>query len=189
MLLIGNGKIFTRNQKNPYIENGAILINDNIIKDIGETKVLKKKYKQVKYKDVNNKLIMPGFINTHHHYYSTFARGMFLKGNPPSMFSDILRGLWWRLDKGLTLEDVYYSALVPMIEEIKNGVTTVIDHHASPYSIRGSLFAIFRAAKELNLRRNLSYEVSDRDGEKKAEEGILENLEFAKFCNKENDDM
>ena len=139
--------------------------------------------------DAKGRLIMPGFINTHMHYYSTFARGMANDSPPATKFSDILKGLWWRLDKTLTLEDVYYSAIGPMIDGVKNGVTTVFDHHASPYAITGSLFKIAEAAESIGIRSNLCYETSDRDGEKIALEGIAENVDFIKYCNKKNDDM
>ncbi|WP_031368391.1 putative aminohydrolase SsnA, partial [Clostridium botulinum] len=121
--------------------------------------------------------------------YSTFARGMANDSPPAKSLCDILTGLWWRLDKVLTLEDVYYSAAVPMIDQIKNGVTTVFDHHASAHAVKGSLFKIAEAAEAMGIRSNLCYETSDRDGEKIAQEGINENVEFIKHCNAKNDDM
>ena len=189
MILIGNGKVFTRDNNNSYIEDGAVLIDGKMIREVGKTVDLKAKYKDAEYKDAKGRLVMPGFINTHQHYYSTYCRGLLLDGPPATMFSQILKGLWWRLDKQLTLEDVYYSALIPMLEEIKCGVTTAVDHHASPMAARGSLFKIAEAAKEMGLRRNLCYEVSDRDGFKIADDGIAENIEFAKYCNEKKDDM
>ena len=189
MILIGNGRVFTRDENNPYIENGAVLIDGKVIKEIGKTDELKAKYPDAQYKDAKGRLVMPGFINPHMHYYSTFARGMFLDNPPATMFSDILKGLWWRLDRTLTLEDVYYSAAMPMIEQIKSGVTTVIDHHASAYAVEGSLFKIADAAREFGIRSNLCYETSDRDGEAIAKAGIKENVDFIKYCNEQKDDM
>ncbi len=189
MILIGNGRVFTRDENNPYIENGAVLIDGKVIKEIGKTDELKAKYPDAQYKDAKGHLVMPGFINPHMHYYSTFARGMFLDNPPATMFSDILKGLWWRLDRALTLEDVYYSAAMPMIEQIKSGVTTVIDHHASAYAVEGSLFKIADAAREFGIRSNLCYETSDRDGEAIAKAGIKENADFIKYCNEQKDDM
>lgn len=189
MILIGNGRVFTRDENNPYIENGAVLIDGKVIKEIGKTDDLKAKYPDAQYKDAKGRLVMPGFINPHMHYYSTFARGMFLDNPPATMFSDILKGLWWRLDRALTLEDVYYSAAMPMIEQIKSGVTTVIDHHASAYAVEGSLFKIADAAREFGIRSNLCYETSDRDGEAIAKAGIKENADFIKYCNEQKDDM
>ena len=43
MILIGNGKVFTRDDEKPYIENGAVLIDGNVIKEIGKTEDLKTK--------------------------------------------------------------------------------------------------------------------------------------------------
>lgn len=189
MLLIGNGKVITRDNDRPIIDNGCVAVNGNKIIEVGMTEQIKNKYADARFIDAKGKLIMPGFINTHMHYYSTFARGMANDSPPAQNFVDILTGLWWRLDKVLTLDDVYYSAIVPMIDQIKNGVTTAFDHHASPYAIRGSLFKIAEAAEKIGIRSNLCYETSDRDGEKIIDEGIAENAEFIKYCNSKNDDM
>lgn len=189
MLLIGNGVVVTRDESNPLITNGAVAINKNKIVAVGKTTELKTFYKDYKFIDANGNLIMPGLINTHMHYYSTFARGINNNSPNPTKFSEILKGLWWRLDKSLTLEDVYYSSITQMIDQIRNGVTTVFDHHASPYSIRGSLFKIADAAERVGIRSNLCYETSDRDGEKIAIDGIEENVEFLKHCNNKKDDM
>lgn len=189
MLLIGNGKVITRNKVQPIIDNGCIAVEGNIIVSIGLTKEIKEKYSLARFIDAKGKLIMPGFINTHMHYYSTFARGIANDSPKATKLSEILKGLWWRLDKTLTLEDVYYSAIGQMIDGVKNGVTTVFDHHASPYAVTGSLFKIAEAAESIGIRSNLCYETSDRDGEKIASEGIAENVDFIKHCNKKNDDM
>ncbi|MCL2066860.1 MAG: putative aminohydrolase SsnA [Treponema sp.] len=189
MLLIGNGKIITRDNACPFLENGAIVINENLIKEVGDSQALCKKYPKAEFIDAKGKIVMPGFINTHMHYYSTFARGINLGGKPATTFGEVLSGLWWRLDKKLTLEDVYYSCAAPMIDQIRSGVTSVIDHHASPFAAAGSLFKIAEAAKLFGIRSNLCYEVSDRDGEQIADEGIKENFNFAKYCREQKDDM
>ena len=189
MLLIGNGKVITRDNLKPIIDNGCIVIEGNKIIEIGLTKKLKEKYSLARFIDAKGKIIMPGFINTHMHYYSTFARGMANDSPKATKLSDILKGLWWRLDKKLTLEDVYYSAIAPMIDGVRNGVTTVFDHHASPFAITGSLFKIAEAAEHIGVRSNLCYETSDRDGNEIADQGIAENVDFIKYCNKRNDDM
>ncbi|HOK41364.1 MAG TPA: putative aminohydrolase SsnA [bacterium] len=187
-LLIKNGTIITLGENNRMIEDGAIYIEDGIIKEIGSSKELKKKYKDVDEKiDGENKVIMPGYINAHHHLYSTFARGMSLKDEAPVNFVQILERLWWRLDKALKEEDIYYSAMIPLIDCIKKGATTIIDHHASPYNITGSLNKIKEAVKLAGIRACLCYEVSDRDGAERAEEGLRENYNFIKQCQREND--
>jgi putative selenium metabolism protein SsnA len=121
---------------------------------------------------------MPGNICAHTHFYGAFSRGMSIPGSPPRDFPDILSKLWWPLDRSLTLEDVYYSAFICMIDAIKHGTTTLIDHHSSPNAVDGSLDIIASAAKKTGVRCVLSYEVSDRNGPENAKAGITENIRF-----------
>ena len=95
---------------------------------------------------------MPGFICTHHHFYSTMARGMAIPGEPASNFVEILERLWWKLDMALSDEDITLSAQIPLIECIRNGTTTVIDHHASPSMRDGSLDLIESAVRQAGIR-------------------------------------
>ncbi len=129
--------------------------------------------------DAGGRLLMPALINCHSHLYSSLVRGMALSGKPPAEFHEILRRLWWRVDRALTLEDVYYSALVGLVDSAKCGVGTVIDHHSSPAACAGSLDAVEAAFCKVGLRGATCYETSDRNGRRSAEEAIRENLRFA----------
>lgn len=189
MFLVGNGIVVTRDKTQGVISNGCVAVDHDVIKEIGSTSELKNKYPGEKFIDAQGKVIMPALINTHMHLYSTFARGMALKDDSPQNFVQILERLWWRLDKKLTLEDVYYSALVPMIDCIKNGTTTIFDHHASPYAIEGSLSKMAEAARLIGLRSCFCYEVSDRDGGEITSQGIKENVEFIRECKKKQDGL
>lgn len=189
MLVVGNGKLITRNNDLPYIENGAVAIEGTKISEIGTTKEIREKYKDAEYIDAKGKLIMPAFINTHEHIYSAMARGLSIKGYNPKGFLDILDGQWWTIDRKLTLEQTKYSAMDTMISCIRNGVTTIFDHHASFGHIKDSLFTIADVAKELGIRSCLCYEVSDRDGMDKAREAVMENAEFIRYALKDDSDM
>lgn len=189
MILIGNGKVITLDPEVPYIGNGAVLVDDDTIAEVGTMSEMTKKYPDAQVLDAKGKVIMPGMINSHTHIYSAFARGMALKDAPPENFVQILERLWWRLDKALTLDDIKYSAFATIIECIQNGTTTIFDHHASPNSIKDSLFAIAEVAKQVGIRSCLCYEVSDRDGEAKALEGVKENEDFVKHTNKGDQDL
>ena len=134
-------------------------------------------------------IIMPAFINAHSHIYSGLARGLSIKGHNPTNFFEVLDGMWWNIDRHLTLEDTRRSAYTTYIDSIKTGCTTVFDHHASYCEIEGSLFAIEEVAKELGVRTCLCYEVSDRDGEAKCDAAIQENADFIAHCEKEQDPM
>ncbi|MFZ5651985.1 MAG: putative aminohydrolase SsnA, partial [Bacillota bacterium] len=189
MLLVGNGKVITRDADNPCLDDGCVAVKDNIIAEVGWTPEVVKKYPGAEFIDAGGRVIMPGMINTHMHLYSTFARGMALKDDPPQNFPEILKRLWWRLDRVLTLEDIYYSAMVALIDCVKNGATTIFDHHASPGAVRESLFVLARAARDAGVRSCLCYEVSDRDGPEVMERGIQENMEFIRHAGKERDEL
>ena len=183
-ILIKNGTIVTLGEKNKVLAGHALLIEDGLIKKIGPQKNFKGKYTKVI--DAAGKLVMPGFINAHMHFYSTFARGLG-KAPPSRNFVEILNNLWWRLDKQLTNADSYYSAVIPLIDAVRKGTTTLIDHHASPFAITGSLAAVEKAVRETGLRACLCYEVSDRDGKEKAKEGLDENSAFIAAAAAKND--
>ena len=189
MLLIGNSRLITRDDTRPYIENGCVVIQDNLILEVGLTSIMQQKYPDAQFINARNRVIMPGLINTHMHLYSTFARGLALKDDSPRGFMEILERLWWRLDKVLTLDDVYYSAMVPLIESIKCGTTTIFDHHASPGAVKESLFRIAQVTGDMGVRSCLSYEVSDRDGGEVTKQGIEENKKFISYCNQSKDSM
>jgi putative selenium metabolism protein SsnA len=179
-MLITNGRIVTFGEANTIIDNGAVRVEGAQIVDVGNSARLKAAYPGDEMVDAGGQLIMPGNICGHTHFYGAFARGMAIPGDPARDFPEILAKLWWRLDKALTLEDVRYSALVCLVDAIKHGTTTLIDHHASPNAIDGSLDAIATAVDEAGLRASLCYEVTDRDGPARARAGIAENIRFAR---------
>lgn len=181
-LLVGDGWLITHDGQNPLVERGCVVLRDGLIAEVGDTAALRPRYPEAEFLDADGRLILPGLINTHMHLYSTFARGLALKDAAPGNFTEILERLWWRLDRVLTLEDIYLSALVEMIECIRNGTTTIFDHHSSPGAVRGSLFQIAEAARLTGVRSCLCYEVTDRDGAAVADQSIQENREFLTSC-------
>ena len=189
MFLIGNGRLFTRDTEHPYIECGGILVDGNIIKEIGTFDELKAKYPNLEVIDANNQIIMPAFINVHNHIYSALARGLSIKNHNPKNFIEILEGLWWNLDEHLTLEDDKVSAEVTYLNCIENGVTTVFDHHASYKKTEGSLMEIAKVAKDYKIRTCLCYEVSDRNGEEEMKKAVKENVDFINYANEDKTDM
>ncbi|EKD51151.1 MAG: hypothetical protein ACD_62C00330G0005 [uncultured bacterium] len=177
MLIITNARILCPDR---IIEKGTLCVDNSIIIEVSDQPQSKKHDPHAEIIDAQGGLVMPGLTNTHMHLYSTFARGMSLVGEAPANFVQILERLWWRLDKALTVEDVYLSAVIPLIECVRAGTTTIIDHHASPNFVSGSLSAIQKALSLIPVRASLCYEVSDRDGPEIAREGIEENINFVK---------
>jgi putative selenium metabolism protein SsnA len=175
---VGNGVVITLGKDNKVKENSAVLIRDGLIESVGPDQEIRKLSPSAEYIDAEGKLIMPGFINAHHHLYSTFARGLAPHQPAPYTFVEVLEKMWWPLDEALQEEDIYYSGLVPLIDCVKKGVTTLIDHHESQGYQLGSLDQLARAAREIGVRSSFSLGLSDRYG--KGEEGIEENVRFIK---------
>ncbi|HJC65197.1 MAG TPA: putative aminohydrolase SsnA [Candidatus Enterocloster excrementigallinarum] len=189
MIIIGNGRLVTRDPAAPFYENGAVAVDGNTIRKVGETAAIRSEFPEAEYVDAKGGVIMPAFINTHEHIYSAMARGLSIKGYDPKGFLEILDGMWWTIDRHLTNEATRQSARVTYLDSIKNGVTTVFDHHASFGEIHDSLFAIEDAAKEFGLRTCLCYEISDRDGMDKAKEAVMENAAWIKHALADDSDM
>ena len=189
MLFIGNGRLITRDGDNPYFENGAVVCDGDAIVEVGEESKLKSKYPDAEYVDAQGGVIMPGLINAHTHIYSGLARGLAIDGNNPTNFLEILEGQWWYIDRHLDLDGTKASAYATVLDCIRDGVTTIFDHHASFCEVPGSLFAIKDVCEELGMRACLCYEVSDRDGEEKALQAIKENGEFSRWAAKQDSDM
>ena len=177
-ILIGNGTVVTLGLQNRLIEQGAVLVQGSRIAAIDTDTALRQQHPGAEYVDANGGIIMPGFLCTHTHFYGAFARGMAIPGEPPRNFPEILERLWWRLDKLLTLEDTRASAAIFMADAIRHGTTCVVDHHASPNAIDGSLDVIADVVEQAGIRVCLAYEVSDRDGPAVIAGGIRENERF-----------
>lgn len=180
MLLIGAGRVITRDPANPLIENGAVLTEGNRIKEVGDFADLRKRYPEAVHVPSDGWLIMPGFINAHHHIYSAFSRGLAMKGYNPSNLLEILEGMWWKIDNHLNLEDSRKSASAVYLSCIRNGVTTIFDHHASYKQTAGSLEVIAEEALRYGVRSCLCYEITDRNGKEQCREAIEENFRFAR---------
>jgi len=131
--------------------------------------------------DCKNKLVMKSFVNAHHHIYSTLARGMPAPEQNPNNFYEILKYVWWNLDKNLSKEMIEASALYTAMDCLKNGVTFVVDHHASPFAINGSLEIIAEAFEKVGVSHLLCYEISDRDGKEIAGAGLEETENYLKL--------
>ncbi|MBN2322439.1 MAG: putative aminohydrolase SsnA [Spirochaetes bacterium] len=128
--------------------------------------------------DASGCFVMPGHVCAHNHFYSALARGITAAVPPCYDFVGVLQNLWWRLDRALDRESLFYSGLVGALEAIRCGTTTVIDHSASPSFIKGSLAVLKEGFERCGLRGILCYEVTDRNGDSGRDEGVSENVSF-----------
>ncbi|CAG20346.1 putative aminohydrolase SsnA [Photobacterium profundum] len=182
MLLLKNA---TAVQFEPaFIKEGVdIAIDGSTIKEVGAN--LSMKYPDAIVKEMHGKLVMPGLVCSHNHFYSGLARGVMADIKPSPDFISILKNLWWRMDRALDEEAVYYSGLICSLEAIKSGCTSVIDHHASPNYIGGSLSTIRKGFIKAGLRGMTCFETTDRNGGmKEMMAGVEENIAFAQLIDR-----
>jgi putative selenium metabolism protein SsnA len=137
--------------------------------------------------DCGGAVLMPGFVNGHTHLYSALAAGMPAPPKQPTNFHVILKYVWWRLDRAHTLESVRASGVIGALAAVRCGTTTLIDHHASPEAIEGSLSALEEGIATVGLRGVTCYEVTCRNREGEAREGLAENERYIRACRSRQD--
>jgi putative selenium metabolism protein SsnA len=182
-MLITNATLITWENENRVLADSALLIRDGKIADFGPSADLEARYPDATLFDAHGQLLLPGNICAHTHFYGMYARGLAIPGKPAARFAQILDNLWWPLDQALDEESVRLSALVCLVDAIKHGTTTLIDHHASPNFLSGSLNAIGEEVEKAGLRASLCYETTDRYGQDKMREAIEENVQFIRAVN------
>jgi cytosine/adenosine deaminase-related metal-dependent hydrolase len=177
VIVVGNGTV--TDGLGVFLENGAVVVRNGRIAETGGTDVIRAKCSKegLELIDVGGRLILPGFLNAHHHLYSTLAPGIRPRGRTDT-FEQILENLWWPLDSALNEEAVSVSALLGIIDSIRHGTTMIFDHHASMGFVKGSLGIIGNAFVQSGIKGSLCFEVSDRRGEAEAAGHIDENLAF-----------
>jgi putative selenium metabolism protein SsnA len=154
------------------VRSCAIVVEDGLIREVSA------KAPAGEALDCGGRLVTAGQVCAHTHLYSSLARGMPQPAEKPLNFVQILERIWWKLDRGLDASSLEASALVGALEALKSGTTTLIDHHASPAFIDGSLDVVAGALEKVGVRGVLCYEVTDRGGADEAKAGVRENDRF-----------
>ena len=157
------------------VASGELRIADGLIAERGETVAQRVGDEVV---DCGGCVVMPGMVNGHTHLYSALAVGMPPPAQAPQSFLEILQFVWWRLDQALDAESIEMSARIGAADALRCGTTTLIDHHASPSFVDGSLDVIEQAVGEVGLRAILCYETTDRHGIGGRDAGLDENRRY-----------
>jgi len=162
------------------VQSGVdIAVEGSLIHEVGRGLVAQ--YPQAQVREMQGRLVMPGIVCAHNHFYSGLARGIMATIQPCPDFISTLKNLWWRLDRALDEESLYLSGLICSLEAIKSGCTAVIDHHASPNFVAGSLNTLRRGFMQAGLRGITCYETTERNGgAAELQAGVAENVAFAR---------
>jgi putative selenium metabolism protein SsnA len=168
----------------PRVEVGDLRQQDGRIVALGSGVAAKPKDETV---DCGGAVLMPGFVNGHTHLYSVLAAGMPAPPHAPHDFHEILKYIWWRLDRAHTLESVRTSGAIGALAAIRCGTTTLIDHHASPNASGGSLLALEEGISAVGCRAVLCYETTCRNNKLEHWDGLAENERFIRRCQERSD--
>lgn len=166
----------------PTLSGVDLRIEGNIIKEIGSN------LKQKEGEDVisaSNCVVVPGFVNTHHHFYQTLTRNI-----PQVQDAKLFDWLIYLYEKWKNIDStsVYISSSLAMAELAKTGCTCTTDHHyLYPRGFSGDIMALqFEAASKIGMRFSPtrgSMSLSRKDGGLppdsvvQSEEEILEDSE------------
>ena len=172
MSLLLTGGTIVRSIRPVVVDEADLLLQDGRVAAAGAMPV------DAARLDCSGCLIVPGNVCAHTHLYSALSRGMPYHLAAPRTFVEILQRVWWRLDRALDPATIRASALAGGMEALLAGTTTLVDHHAAPNAIEGSLDIVADALAELGIRSVLCYETSDRDGAVVADQGLAENARF-----------
>ena len=175
MIILQNGTVLGLDP--PVVRHGIdIIIEGAVIKEVGPGAA--DRYQAEKAIDCTGKLVWPGLVCSHNHFYSGLARGILADIEASTDFVSQLQNLWWKLDRAIDEEILSYSGLICSFEAIKAGTTAVIDHHSSQSFITGSLGALKKGFETAGLRGITCFEVTGRNGEEAMRLGAEENLAF-----------
>jgi putative selenium metabolism protein SsnA len=179
-LLVRNARIVHPATKGFVVDRGWLLARDGVIAGLAAGDVPVDVGRSVAGRqeiDAAGMTLLPGLLNTHMHLYSMYSRGI-STGRVSHGFLDVLQDLWWRLDRSLLKDACWMSATFSGMDSLRCGTTTIVDHHASPNYIAGSLSTLSEALNRIGLRHVLSYEITDRNGIEGAVAGVDENVRF-----------
>ena len=168
----------------PRVEAGNLRVADGKIAAIGPNVAAEAGDEIV---DCANAVLMPGLVNGHTHLYSALAAGMPAPPRAPQNFHEILKFIWWRLDRAHTLESVEMSGAIGALAAVRCGTTTLVDHHASPDAIGSSLSVLENGISSVGCRGVLCYEVTDRNRPDEGAAGLAENARYIRECQKRAD--
>ena len=165
----------------------GVRVVDSLISDIDSNVNLAQKYPQDKIFDMTDKILSPGFINSHMHLYGILSHGI----TPPVVITDFesfLNDFWWPcVEDRLTHDLIKKAVRMAGLELINSGVTTVCDILEAPMAIPGALEQEAEVIKELGLRAILSFEACERVSPENAQLGQKENLDF--YLNHRDDEL
>jgi len=158
-----------------------LLIEEGVIKKLIPAKFDsfikgRRKVKEGEFNALGRVVTIP-LVNFHDHIYSRLAKGVPIKGKTDN-FQNILKNVWWKIDRLLDADMIKASAEMTAMESIKHGVTYIFDHHSSPNYAQNSLRYIAKVLRVNEIRSVLAFETTDRNGRVLSKKSLNANKSF-----------
>ena len=134
-LMLSGGTVITVDAERRIIRDGAVVITGSDIVAVGKREALAREYDAKTVRDCRHKLIMPGLVNSHLHFYHTMHRGLAPEDAGGVLWSNFVHG---KVATKLTAEDEIYGGLIILIETLKARTTTFLEAGSyNPAAIEG----------------------------------------------------
>lgn len=157
-ILIKNGAIVTVDDSNHVYKPGYVFIEGNLITAVGAGDPPAEYQNADQVIDADLMAVMPGMVNAHTHLFQTFIRG--LADDKPLL--DWLKTAIWPVAQALKEEEAYLAALVGIVENLRGGATSIIDHQYIHTELSND-DGICQAASEAGVRFMLARGWTDQD--------------------------
>lgn len=171
------GKFLIESAEKAPRENWGVRIEGNRICEVAPNEVLLHKYPE-KILDARDKILMPGFINSHMHMYSALTQGRYFGKNWADVHDKLVEYIWREVEDKLTREGIRAATRLCAALLIRNGITTVTDIMEAPYALPGGLDAAAEVMDEAGLRAVMMFEATERVSPENGQLGLKENERF-----------
>jgi 5-methylthioadenosine/S-adenosylhomocysteine deaminase len=123
-VLLRCGTVLTVDEQRRIIRDGAVAIRGTDIVAVGKRESLEREFEARTVRNCKHKLIMPGLVNSHLHFYHTMHRGLAPEDAGGVLWSNYVHG---KIASKLTAEDEIYGGLIILLETLKSGTTTFLE--------------------------------------------------------------
>jgi len=123
-VILSGGTVITVDETRRVIRDGAVVFRGSDILAVGKREDVEQRYEAVETRDCRHKLIMPGLVNSHLHFYHTMHRGLAPEDLGGVLWSNYVHG---NIATQLTPEDEIYGGLIILLETLKSGTTTYLE--------------------------------------------------------------
>lgn len=186
------GRMLWADTSEPPRSGWGIVVEGDRIAAVAPNDKLRSRAHGARVVDATDCVVVPAFVNAHHHMYGVLAHGIPLDEapGPPESSTDpwpFLEDFWWpRVEDRLTHDLIAAAADWACLEMVRTGITTFYDCLEAPHALPGALDVQAEVVQSWGLRGILSFEATQRVSRENGELGLQENVRFIDACRRRN---